>query len=185
MKIVAFGDSLTVGYLSPFDAVPYAAFLRPLLGPEARIDVAGVSGETTADMLRRFDRQVLRPAPDYVILLGGTNDIGWGLPAEEIVQNLRRMYRAAVDAKIVPVACAIPSLLGADDYIPPRLELNRRIQEEAAQQKIPFVDLFHPLADRSGRLLENYSQDGLHLTPEGYRKVACLLYESLFKESAN
>ncbi len=182
MKIIAFGDSLTVGYLSPFEATPYATFLQPLLGPEATIDIAGVSGETTEEMLRRFDRQVIKRSPDYVIILGGTNDLGWGVPIDQIVENLIFMYTAAQKADVIPVACAVPSLLGADEFIPPRLQLNRRIQETAKELKIPFADLFSPTADPAGRLREEYSQDGLHLTTEGYRKIAHIIYESVFKE---
>lgn len=111
MKIIAFGDSLTVGYLSPFEATPYAGFLQPLLDPQTEIYVAGVSGETTADMLRRFDRQVIKNRPDDVIILGGTNDLGWGLSIDPIVANLTRMYQTAQKAGIFPIACAIPSLL--------------------------------------------------------------------------
>ncbi|MFY9270323.1 MAG: GDSL-type esterase/lipase family protein [Candidatus Manganitrophaceae bacterium] len=182
MKIIAFGDSLTVGYLSPFEAAPYAEFLRLLLDPETKIDVAGVSGETTADMLLRFDRQVIQNAPDDVIILGGTNDLGWGVSIDQIVANLTRMYQMAQQADIVPVACAIPSLLGADDFIPPRMELNRRIQETANGMELPFADLFTPTADASGRLMAEYSQDGLHLTPAGYRKMAEIFYESVFRK---
>ncbi len=182
MKIVAFGDSLTVGYLSPFEATPYAEFLKPLLDPQAALYVAGVSGETTSDMLRRFDRQVIKNAPDYVIILGGTNDLGGGMSIDGIVENLIRMYQMAQKTDIIPISCAIPSLLGADEFIPPRLELNRRIRETAQTMKIPFADLFTPTADSSGRLLEEYSQDGLHLTPEGYRKIAHIIYESVFSE---
>jgi lysophospholipase L1-like esterase len=182
MKIIAFGDSLTVGYLSPFEAAPYAEFLQPLLDPRTEIYVAGVSGETTEEMLRRFDRQVIKNRPDYVILLGGTNDLGWGVSIDQIVANLTRMYQAAQKADIIPVACAIPSLLGADAFIPPRLELNRRIQETAKKLKIPFADLFSPTADSFGRLRQEYSQDGLHLTPAGYQKIAQILFESVFKE---
>ena len=183
MKIIAFGDSLTVGYLSPFDTAPYAEFLQPLLGPDATINVAGVSGETTDDMLRRFDRQVIKNAPDQVIILGGTNDLGWGVSIDRIIENLARMYRSAQKAGILPIACAVPSLLGADEFIPPRLELNRRIQKMAEAMKIPFADLFTPTSDSFGRLREDYSQDGLHLTAEGYRKVAHILYQSVFREN--
>lgn len=182
MKIIAFGDSLTVGYLSPFEATPYAEFLQPLLDPQTEIYVAGVSGETTDDMLRRFDRQVIKNKPTYVIILGGTNDLGWGVSIDRIVENLTRMYQTAEEADILSIACAIPSLLGADEFIPPRVELNRRIQEAAKEMKIPFADLFTPTADVSGRLRQEYSQDGLHLTPGGYQKIAHVLFESVLKE---
>jgi len=182
MKIIAFGDSLTVGYLSPFEATPYAKFLQPLLGSETEIYVAGVSGELTEDMLRRFERQVIKNRPNYVIILGGTNDLGWGVSIDRIMANLTRMYQTAQKADIVPIACAIPSILGADEFIPPRLELNRRIQEAAKEMKIPFADLFTPTADSFGRLRQQYSQDGLHLNREGYRKIAQTLFDSVFKE---
>ncbi len=182
MKILAFGDSLTVGYLSPFEATPYAEFLQPLLDPQTEIYVAGVSGETTEDMLRRFDRQVIKNAPDYVVILGGTNDLGRGVSIDQIVENLTQMYQTAQKADMIPIACAIPSLLGADEFIPPRIELNRRIQETAKKMEIPFADLFTLTADSSGRLRQEYSQDGLHLTPGGYEKIAHLLFESVFKE---
>lgn len=182
MKIIAFGDSLTLGYLSPFEATPYAEFLQTLLDPQIEIYVAGVSGETTGEMLRRFDRQVIKSRPDYVIILGGTNDLGWRVSIDQIVANLTRMYQTAQKANIIPIACTIPSLLGADDFIPPRLELNRRIQETAKEMKISFADLFTSTADPFGRLRREYSQDGLHLTPAGYQKIAQTLFESVFKE---
>lgn len=182
MKIIAFGDSLTVGYLSPFEATPYAEFLQPLLDPQTEIYIAGISGETTDDMLRRFDRQVIKNSPDCVIILGGTNDLGWGVSIDQIIANLIRMYGTARKAGIIPVACAIPSLLGADEFIPPRRELNRRIQAAAKESEIPFADLFTPTADSFGRLRQVYSQDGLHLTPAGYQKIARILFDSVFKE---
>ncbi|HEY5599879.1 MAG TPA: GDSL-type esterase/lipase family protein, partial [Candidatus Manganitrophaceae bacterium] len=85
MKVIAFGDSLTVGYQTPFEAIPYISFLIPWVGPEMTFTIAAVSGETTADMLGRFDRDVLKDAPDRVIVLGGANDIGWGRGTDEIM----------------------------------------------------------------------------------------------------
>jgi lysophospholipase L1-like esterase len=181
VKIIAFGDSLTVGYITPYEATPYASFLAPRLGPQTTIQVAAISGELTLEMLNRFDRDVVDEKPDKVIILGGANDIGWGLPAEKILSHLTAMYRKALEAKITPVACAVPSLLGADDFIPPRIALNQKIQKEAEALQIPYADLFTATADRAGRLCEDLSYDGLHLTPKGYEKIAQTLYERLFK----
>lgn len=181
MKIIAFGDSLTVGYQYPDPPAPYAAFLASLLPPATVIGVAGVCGETTSDMLFRFDRDVLKGRPDTAIILGGTNDLGRGLPADPILSNLTQMYRQALAAKITPVACTVPSLLGADDFIPPRLALNQKIEREAKTLQIPFVDFFRTTADPEGRLLEKYSSDGLHLNSRGYEKMAQVLYETAFK----
>lgn len=182
MKIIAFGDSLTVGYQYPDPPAPYASFLAALLPADTAMAVAGVSGETTSDMLRRFDREILKNRPDRVIILGGTNDLGWGLPADAILKNLILMYRQALAAKIAPVACAVPSILGADEFIPPRLALNRKIEQEAEALQIPFVDFFRATSGPAGRLLEEYSSDGLHLNTRGYEKMAQAVYETLFKK---
>ncbi len=68
MRILAFGDSLTVGYRSPDEPAPYASFLAPLLPDDTTIAIAGISGETTSDMLFRFDRDLLQATPDRVII---------------------------------------------------------------------------------------------------------------------
>ena len=68
MRILAFGDSLTVGYRYPDEPAPYASFLVPLLPDDTTIAIAGISGETTSDMLFRFDCDLLQATPDRVII---------------------------------------------------------------------------------------------------------------------
>jgi lysophospholipase L1-like esterase len=182
MKITTFGDSLTVGYQSPYQPTPYASFLLPLLPEDTTIAIAGVSGETTSDMLFRFDRDVLKNPPDLVIILGGTNDLGWGIPIGQILKNLSQMYHQALAAKVIPMACTLPSILGADEFIPPRIDLNQKIEQEAEALHIPSVDFFKATADPDGRLLEAYSSDGLHLNSRGYEKMAQVVYETNFKK---
>lgn len=181
MKIVAFGDSLTVGYISPFESIPYATYLRDLLPPDTSLQISAFSGEMTEEMLQRFERDVVRVAPQIVIILGGANDIGWRLPTHEIIDHLREMYTQAQKANIRPIACTVPSIIGADDFIPPRLALNQEICKEAERLQIPVVDLFTATADAQSRLLPAYSSDGLHLTPQGYEKMAQTIYETVFK----
>ena len=142
----------------------------------------GVNGDLTSGMLERFSRDVVDERADYVIVLGGTNDIGWGLDPTMIVYNLTSMYDAAGTNGIRAVACSVPSLLGFDELIPPRLDLNRAINAEAEKRKIPFLDLFTTTADRrNNRLLEDYSADGLHLNSKGYERIGNYIFEKWLK----
>jgi lysophospholipase L1-like esterase len=186
--IVAFGDSLTVGYQSPtrddpfYRETPYADFLGRRLGGRAEIIVKGISGEMTEEMPGRFSRDVLALLPGYVVILGGSNDLGWGVEPVRIMDNLLGMYKDSLDAGIVPVAVTPPSILGFDPLIPPRQRLNAMIKEHAAALGIPCVDMFTASAEpETFRLAGRCSNDGLHLSTEGYRLLADLLYDEVFK----
>ena len=144
LRIVALGDSLTVGEnefeVSDSDEhVSYPKHLEllaqqylnshtPQSDRKVKVVNKGISGELTQGMLGRFSRDVVAERANCVIILGGTNDIGWNLDPKTIARNLGTMYDDALNSDIIPVACAIPSILGFDDLIPPRLSLNGMIQ---------------------------------------------------------
>ena len=197
IKIVALGDSLTAGLQTQFDVQdpqmwnPYSRDLevmtrRYLKTHKSDVDVqvinSGVCGDRTIDMLSRFNRDVVGQHPDYVIIWGGTNDIGWNLESTEILRNLREMYDIAESHKIGCVACTVPSILGFDDLIPPRLLLNELIRAEAEERSLPLIDLFAATTDpQTNRLLEEYSGDGLHLNVEGYTKSGQTVFNEWLK----
>ena len=82
------------------------------------------------------------------------------------------------------MAVTIPSIRGFDDLITPRQVLNRLILDYCKAKPQPVVDLFTATAEpETLRLAEKYSSDGLHLTTEGYRLLAELLYDQVFKTS--
>lgn len=183
-RIIAFGDSLTTGFQSPSDdnpsgeATPYGGFLAESLGDAATVIVRGVNGELTDEMAVRLGREVMQLEPDAVIVLGGANDLGWGAPPESILQNLTTIYGHIRAHGALPVAVTVPSMRGMDSMIPGRRALNRLITEYCRGNGIPCVDLFTATAEPdTGRLAAEYSNDGLHLSTEGYRMLARLVYE--------
>ena len=192
MKIVALGDSLTVGepgseFANIAEPVSYPEYLERLaqehlrshsIPGEVEIVNKGVSGDLTSGMLERFSEDVVDEKADCVIILGGTNDIGWGLDPAAITHNVTIMYDQAMDQGIVPVACSVPSILGLDELIPPRISLNRMISTEAEKRGMAFVDVFAATIDpQTNRLLEEYSADGLHLTPKGYQQIGRCIFD--------
>jgi lysophospholipase L1-like esterase len=187
VKIIAFGDSLTVGYQLPSGdnpagtPTPYGRFLGELIGPSAEVDIRGVNGELTGEMAMRLGRDVIDHKPDYVVILGGANDLGWNAQPAAIMRNLVTMYERCRSADITPVAVTVPSIRGFDALIPPRQALNRFIEEYCRAKPQPIVDLFTATAEAATlRLAEPYSNDGLHLTTEGYRLLAERLYHDVF-----
>ena len=199
--IICFGDSLTAGYQSPIFGeslpreTPYGAFLQERIGARARVAVSGICGETTGEMVLRFHRDVLVHAPHAVVILGGTNDLGWYADPPEIMRNLVQMYEQACAAGVQPIAVTVPSirLEGGDDerrllvdHIARRRLLNRLIADSCKEKGIECVDLFTATAEKPTLCLAApYSNDGLHLTTQGYGKFAAMLHEQVFKEMFN
>ena len=209
--IICFGDSLTVGYQSPTDEnpeyreTPYGDYLQHFLGQNHWVVTSGLNGELTTGMVNRFRRDVLERSPRFVIILGGTNDLGWNLTPSVIFKNLATMYDQAQAESITPIAVTVPSFrpIPCPDvskatelklsnnvewqmicsHIERRLELNGRIQEYCVSKKFPCVDLFSATAEADSNLLAlSFSNDGLHLSTAGYKLLADLLWNEVFQE---
>jgi acyl-CoA thioesterase I len=186
--ILCFGDSLTAGFQSPSAenptalATPYGGFLEEFLRDRAIVGISGICGERTGEMVQRFRRVVLEQNPTYTVILGGSNDLGWDISLDRIIRHLEIMYEQAFAEGVKPIAVTVPSIRGLDRYIPGRKELNHLLSELCSRQNIPWIDLFTATAEAdTGRLAEEYSNDGLHLTTAGYRLFATLLYERIFQ----
>lgn len=198
-SVLCFGDSLTAGFQSPSrdnpagKETPYGVFLQEMIGPSMQVDISGICGELTGEMVMRFRQDVLRRRPAYVIILGGTNDLGWNAQPQDIMRNLIKMFEQARADQIVPVPVTVPSIrvAGHDEsqdalswigeHLARRRQLNALIVQYAESHQLPRIDLFGALAEPdTQQLAEVYSNDGLHLTTAGYRKFAQLVYESVF-----
>ena len=197
--ILCFGDSLTAGYQTPSPAhphaeeTPYGQVLQERLGSRGRVEISGICGEVTGEMVLRFRSAVLNRRPQTVIILGGTNDLGWNADPSEIMRNLTKMYELARAASIVPIPVTVPSIrveVGQDspdavswlaEHIQRRQRLNALIADYADRKGLAYFDLFTATAEPDSLLLaESYSNDGLHLTTSGYQMFGRLIYEQLF-----
>jgi lysophospholipase L1-like esterase len=196
--IVCFGDSLTSGFQSPTignpqgRSTPYGARLQELMGGAARVRVSGLCGEVTGEMVLRFRHDVLDHHPAYVVILGGTNDLGWNAAPREIMRNLLQLYERTCAIGGVPIPVTVPSIrvetgLGNEEgdawlgaHVARRQELNRLIQEYARGRNLPCIDLFTATAEpETFQLAEVYSNDGIHLTDAGYQVFAQLVAQVL------
>jgi acyl-CoA thioesterase I len=106
LRLVALGDSLTAGYgLSPGKAFPdrLEAALHAK-GWDVKVINAGVSGDTAADALARYDWSVPRDADALIVELGG-NDMLRGMKPEATKTTLATILDKARGAHL-PVLLA-------------------------------------------------------------------------------
>lgn len=183
IQIVALGDSLTEGMVSSsWEMFPYTMYLQEMAGAGFEFTNRGICGELTEQMLARLRRDVLDKGFDYMILLGGANDIGWGISPDRILKNLMEMCMITWQHKVKPVLCAIPPVEGFPAANEIRQSINGKIAEFCRDEDVHFVDLYTPLAGGiDDGLKREYSDDGLHLSPEGYRKMAEVIYKDLIQ----
>ena len=99
--VYTLGDSLT--------ATPtYPNKLAALLGSPWVVRNLGISGNTTTQMEARIDAHCLNAGDgEYIVILGGINDIAADASAATIEGNLQAMYSAAAAAGLTVIACTI------------------------------------------------------------------------------
>jgi lysophospholipase L1-like esterase len=144
----------------------------------------GISGQVTAQMLARFRADVIDLKPRAVVILAGTNDIAGNdgyVAVENIAANIISMAQLARANGIRAVIC---SVLPAAEY-PWRREVtevaakvravNAIVREWAEANGATYVDYHTPLADERGGLAPELAADGIHPTPDGYRRMERIL----------
>ncbi len=147
----------------------------------------GIPGELTRNLLNRIERDVIqyRPKPDYSIIIGGTNDLGWGIAGETIVANIQELHEISRVSDIVSIGANIPPIrqeLSSRGYNRRKVELNKSLEDFFRTHNIPFADLYHGMADEEGNLREECAySDGLHFSAEGYRMMGRVIFEDVVK----
>jgi lysophospholipase L1-like esterase len=132
---------------------------------------AGVPGNTTKQMRARLAKDIYPYKPEVLLVLGGTNDLGYGISESAIIANLRAIIVDAKAHKITPILINVPP----DSYpsMAPRIKsLNAAILVLANAQKIHVVDLYSALVDSSGTYRPEYTSDGLHFSELGCQAAA-------------
>jgi len=97
LRIVCLGDSITYGFPWGPEASWVSMLARVIDG---EVINKGINGNTTWDMVNRFDRAVLKYNPTHVIIMGGINDVICGESFDRIAFNLQAMVDKALDAGI-------------------------------------------------------------------------------------
>ena len=139
----------------------------------------GISGQTTAQMLLRFQADVIDLKPAAVVLLAGINDIAENAGPFDIhftLGQIKSMVEIAQANRIRVILCAIlpanhfywrPTVKPAEQVI----ALNKLLQSLAKAKQIPFVDFYSPLVDEQQGLRKEYGSDGVHPSSDGYNQM--------------
>lgn len=175
--VVFMGDSITQGWQA---LMPEFFAGKPFVNK-------GIGGQTTRQMLARFQTDVLDLHPHAVVILGGTNDIaglGGDIPVDSIFQNIVTMAGLAKAYGMKVILC---SVIPAYEYaccktvapVPLIAALNEKISRYCREEGISYVDYFPVLADEQRGLDKALTGDGVHPNRAGYEKMRRLLENAI------
>lgn len=178
--ILALWDSITAGYNLDISQ-SYPAQLEALLQEDKynyKIINAGVSGDTSQNLLDRMDLYTDTQADIYLLTIGG-NDALRRMNLQNLKQNIQEIidiiYTQNPDAQIVLSGMQIPINYGLS-YANNFKKLYSEIAEE---NNLKFYEFF--LEDVAQKSDLNLS-DGIHPNEKWYAIIAQNLYDFLKKE---
>ncbi len=164
-KIVCLGDSFTSGY--PGEAKDsWPERLAGIL----KIEVinAGKVYQNTADLLERFDQDVVAKEPGRVVIFAGVGDALRDKTLDEYQKNIKALVEKAEANHIKPIL-ALPIPFPGTDKL---YQEYREWEITFAQEKnITTLDFKEVLFDADGKILRKYSDDGKYPNKDGYKAM--------------
>lgn len=139
-------------------------------------------GYTTEDILGSIKDKIYDYNPSILFIELGINDLKNDRSEDEIIDTLRdiidsvktnRAYASIYIESLYPINDKI------DDYDEDILDevsnkdivsLNKKIEKLAKQEKVHYIDLYSELKE-GDVLKEKYTDDGVHLNKDGYKRV--------------
>ncbi len=177
-RVVFMGDSITENW----------GLADPELFRHGVLD-RGISGQTSPQMLVRFQSDVVALRPRVVLILAGTNDIAGntGPTSPQDFENaIMSMAQIARANGIEVVLCSIPPTAAFNwrpqlDPKPWIKRLNGWLRSYASRNHFKFVDYYPLLVGPAGEFRSDLSNDGVHPNRNGYRLMRALVEKEVLQ----
>jgi len=196
-RILVFGDSIVYGAWDRSREGGWVQKLRKFLDEKHLTDPdfdystynLGVSGDTTVDLLERFEfetKQRLKEENGIIIFQIGINDSQFVISQnnlrtspEKFKENIQKLINIAKklsskivflgltpveDERVNPIPWA-PEKSYRNEYVK---EYNEIIKSTCSKNKIPFIEIFEEWVKRDYKSL---LEDGAHPNSEGHQKI--------------
>jgi lysophospholipase L1-like esterase len=194
MIICIFGDSITEGYYDN-EHSGWVNRLKTILAND-KIYNLGISGDSTEDLLKRFDADIKGKNPEMIFFGIGTNDSIY-LPAEKrnyvgfekfkanlrsLVEKSRPFTNEIVFVGLTPVDESLTKpipwqteMCYTNEEI---IKYNSAIRQICESEKLKFIDIFNEFE------MNNYKEmlsDGLHPNESGHKWMADKISQEIIK----
>lgn len=177
-RVIFYGDSITDFWPTAYPAEFFPG--KPYIG-------RGITGQSTDEMVWRFQQDVIDLHPEAVVILGGSNDVVLTdrlITFHRTATNLRIMTQMAERHHIRVILC---SLLPVAHYPQPKQGLfsqeirniNHWMKAYAASQHLTYLDYYSAMVDNTGAMKNSLTVDGLHPNGAGYELMRTLAQQAI------
>ena len=149
----------------------------------------GISGQTTPQMLVRFQQDVVHLHPAAVLILAGTNDIA-GNTGPSTPQMIEDNFTSMADiARASGIKVILASITPAYNYpwkpgidpVPTIREVNAWLKDYCAKEGFTYLDYYSAMSDEKGAMKPGLAKDGVHPTAQGYAIMGPLAEAAIAK----
>jgi lysophospholipase L1-like esterase len=159
-EIVMLGDSITAG-----------VEWNELFGI-SNIANRGIGSDTTEGFYNRL-KNIYAIKPKMCFIMGGINDIGFGISVEKTLNNMKRIVEGLKENQINPIvqstlyiAKGQPNWIKVNEAVD---ELNNGLKNMCEENSLIFIDV-NKVLSINGYLKREYTYDGVHLYGIGYEE---------------
>lgn len=151
----------------------------------------GIGGQTSPQMLLRFQADVIDMEADVVVINAGTNDIAENTGKYHFSFTLGNIKSMAEIARANGIKVILTSVLPHDRFgwrpsienvVQKVDELNAAIKAYAKENKIPYVDYNKEMRNEKGGMKTELSKDGVHPYPDSYYIMEALVKPVIDKQ---
>ena len=168
------GDSNTTGFRGTLEAGVEARAAWVALLPPERFEWVGGWAQDGATTTVMAENAPLIENADVVVIMGGTNDLAYGLSFESSAAALDQIAGRAGPALVVVAGIAPFDIRPAA-----AVTFNDHLGQLASDRGWLFIDPWRTLRADDGTWVAPHRTDGVHTSPAGYSEAAAEIARQL------
>lgn len=143
--------------------------------PDFDIKNYGIAGNKTYEVFNRLDN-ITEENPGKIFLMIGINDLADTRQIEDILKDykliIRYLKKRFQDSELYALS-VLPideRILNIDHFNNKKVDLlNKNIENLSKNNGLRFINMNPLFTNKNGQLKSDYTFDGVHLSPEGYK----------------
>ena len=176
LRILLIGDSITEG------------FNTDIFLPELNITNKGVSGDSTQETLKSISSDWFEPEAHFIFICIGTNDFARGRDDDFILEGINSIIekiRIFTESSKIVLTSIFPTRNNPERPNKRIVNFNYKLKNLTISKNILFFNLNEHFADIEGLLINEFTDDGLHLNNDAYKYWAVKLFEFILLTNIN